>query len=218
MLLDGELNRLRWFTRYFTVKKYFKTHTVSKLHIGCGRKIIKGYLNGDKFSFTSDIYLDAYHRLPFKDNIFKYIFLEHLIEHIKLDRIPFFLSELFRVLEPKGVVRITCPDLDIFVRMYYENNSEFFKPILTNYAERMKHNRKKYGMVQTEGAAFNTRVVYRFYHHRWLYDFETLSVCLREAGFKKIIKQKFKQSLIGEVEKLDSKEKEIETLYIDAQK
>ncbi len=218
MLLSGELNRLRWFVRHFTIQKYLKNNPEPKLHLGSGGKIIEGWLNGDKFNPKADIYLNVYDKLPFKKNSIKNIFLEHLIEHIKVDKIPFFLSEMYRILKPGGVVRITCPDLEIFVKMYYEDNKKFFEPLLLKYKEQMKQNKKKYWLVKTKGGILNSRVVSRFYHHRWFYDFETLSACLKDTGFKKIIKQKYRKSLIKEVERMDAPKKEKESLYIDAVK
>ena len=182
------------------------------------QKIVAGWLNCDKFAPDADIYLNAYRKLPFPPDTFNCIFMEHLIEHIHTDRIPVFLSELFRVLKPEGILRITCPDLELFVQMYNENNEEFFAPILGRFATRREKNLNKHWLVRTRGGAFNTRFVHRFFHHRWMYDFETLDWCLRETGFQSVVRQQFRQSLINGVEQMDSESHRMETLYLDAVK
>jgi predicted SAM-dependent methyltransferase len=217
-ILRGELNRLRIINRSFVVRRYLKNTPSPKLHLGCGKKIRTGWLNCDKFEPDADIYLNAYTRLPFQTDTFQCIYMEHLIEHIHTDRIPTFLAELHRVLKPEGILRITCPDLELFVRMYHEDDQEFFAPILERFAARRERNLNKYWLVRTRGGAFNTRTVHRFYHHRWMYDFETLDWCLKEIGFREVVKQQFRQSLMDEAEEMDSESHQFETLYVDAVK
>jgi predicted SAM-dependent methyltransferase len=217
-LLRGELNRLRIIKRPAAVRRYLKNAPAPKLHLGCGRRIQSGWLNCDKFEPDADVYLNVYRKLPFPPDTFQSIYMEHLIEHIHTDRIPFFLSELYRVLKPDGILRATCPDLELFVRMYYEDNQEFFAPILERFESRRESNLKKHWLVRTKGGAFNTRTVHRFYHHRWMYDFDTLDWCLREVGFREVIKQQYQQSLIEEAEEMDSESHQFETLYVDAVK
>ena len=217
-ILRGELNRLRILARPVVVRRYLKNTPLPKLHLGCGKKIRPGWLNCDKFAPDADIYLNAYRKLPFQTDTFHCIYMEHLIEHIHTDKIPSFIFELHRVLKPEGVLRITCPDLELFVRMYYEDNHDFFAPILERFAARREKNLDKHWLVRTKGGAFNTRTVYRFYHHRWMYDFETLDWCLREVGFRDVVRLQFRQSLIDGMEEMDSESHQMETLYVDAVK
>ncbi len=217
-ILRGELNRLRVLSRPLVIRRYLQESSTPKLHLGCGKKIIPGWLNCDKFAPDANIYLNAYRKLPFPTDTFRCIYMEHLIEHIHTDKIPAFLSELFRVLQPDGILRITCPDLELFVQMYYENNEEFFTPILEKFAAKREKNLNKHWLVRTRGGAFNTRSVHRFYHHRWMYDFETLDWCLKEVGFRQVVRQQFQQGLVNEVAILDSDSHKMETLYLDAVK
>ncbi len=216
-ILRGELNRLRIFSRALAIRRYLKNNAAPKLHLGCGKKIRSGWLNCDKFAPDANIYLNANRKFPFQTDTFHCIYMEHLIEHVHTDKIPSFLSELYRVLIPEGILRITCPDLELFVRMYHENNEEFFAPILERFAARREGNMNKHWLVRTKGGAFNTRAVHRFFHHRWMYDFETLDWCLREVGFRDVVRQQFRQSLIEETD-LDSESHQMETLYLDAVK
>jgi predicted SAM-dependent methyltransferase len=215
-LLRGELNRLRLVTRPWVVRRYLRRHADRKLHLGCGRVIVPGWLNADKFAPEADIYLDAYHRLPFPDGVFDCVYMEHLIEHIRIERVPGFLGELARVLRPGGLLRLTCPDLELFARMYCENRAEFFAPILERFAQARPRHPQLHWLVRTKGGAWNTRAVQRFYHHRWFYDFETLAACLSEVGFADVRRQGFGASLREEAGRLDSPQRRPESLYLDA--
>jgi predicted SAM-dependent methyltransferase len=217
-ILRGELVRLKVFVRPFAVAKYLRSHEDPKLHLGCGSKVVPGWLNADKFKSNADIYLNLNARFPFKENTFNSIYSEHTLEHIPTDHVPHVLSECYRVLKTGGVLRLTIPDLGIYASKYMEGDRTFFEPIIQKYAGKMQKNRKKYWLVRTPGGAFMSRVVYRFYHHHWMYDFETLKSCLEEVGFSKILKQSCRESLKPEVGAMDREDRSFETLYVEAVK
>ncbi|MCX5786586.1 MAG: methyltransferase domain-containing protein [Elusimicrobia bacterium] len=217
-ILTGELVRLRVFLRPFAVAKYLKSARDPKLHLGCGSKVVPGWLNADKFKSNADIYLNLNARLPFRDNAFTAVYSEHTLEHIPTDHVPHLLAECRRVLKPGGILRLTVPDLGIYAAKYVAGERAFFEPIIRKYAENMKKNRKKYWLVRTPGGVFMSRVVQRFYHHRWMYDFETLSGCLAEIGFSKVLKQSCGKSLRPDVGAMDGEHRSFETLYVEAVK
>lgn len=47
--------------------------------------------------------------LPFPDESVENIFSSHFIEHLNEDEATDFLHEMFRVLQPKGLIDIWCP-------------------------------------------------------------------------------------------------------------
>jgi predicted SAM-dependent methyltransferase len=132
--------------------------------------------------------------------------------------VPQVLAECRRVLRPGGLLRLTIPDLEIYAAKYVAGERAFFEPIIRKYAENMKKNKKKYWLVRTPGGVFMSRVVQRFYHHRWMYDFETLKSCLEETGFSKVLKQSCGKSVNPEVGAMDSEGRSFETLYVEAVK
>jgi len=78
------------------------------LHFGCGpNKLPAPWENHDR-----DI--DIARPLPFESSTARYIFAEHVIEHVPFVEGMAFLSECRRVLEPGGVLRFSFPDVTRF--------------------------------------------------------------------------------------------------------
>jgi predicted SAM-dependent methyltransferase len=213
----SEFARLKVLARPFVRRRYFASTTSPKLHLGCGTKMVPGWLNADKFKTTADVWVDAYKRLPFPDASFDVVYSEHTIEHVRIDKVAHVLHEVSRILRPGGLFRVTCPDLELFARRYVADDRAFFQPILEHFQGKAeKTGDPKYWLVRTKGSAFVSRVVQPFHHHRWMYDFETLESCLREVGFERVVKGSYRHGLREDVAALDSPEREFETLYVDA--
>jgi len=82
---------------------------MKKLNLGCGKDIKKDYINLDIVKFNG---VDVVHDLnkppyPFKDNEFEEIICNSIIEH--LENIPIVMDELYRILQPEGVIKIVVP-------------------------------------------------------------------------------------------------------------
>lgn len=217
-LFKGELNRLRRLTRFGTVRRYLRTHRSPMLNVGCGPHVRAGWLNADKFNPAADIYLNAYDRFPFRGSTFDVVYSEHMLEHVVLEKVPVFLGEVFRVLKPEGVFRVTTPDLELFVRKYVEDDRAFFEPILRQFDKDRSRRPLRYWLVRGRGGVLMSRAVRPFFHHRWIYDFETLESCLREIGFARVVRKRFGESLAPAAGAMDRQERAFETLYVDAVK
>jgi len=82
-----------------------------KLHLGCGDRYAKGFLNLDLVSATADINADCV-RLGFlKDRSVSYILVEHMLEHLSRREGLSALKEWARLLIPGGIVEIEVPDV-----------------------------------------------------------------------------------------------------------
>ncbi|MFH2027616.1 MAG: methyltransferase domain-containing protein [Nanoarchaeota archaeon] len=82
---------------------------MKKLNFGCGKKIIKGWINVDiqkgkgidkSFNFNKMPY-------PFKKDIFDYILLDNVLEHLE-DPIKV-LNELHRICKKDAIIKIIVP-------------------------------------------------------------------------------------------------------------
>ena len=217
-ILHGEAVRIKALVRPFVVSSYLNNHQTKMLNLGAGPNRYKGWLTADAFKSEADIYLNAYSKFPFKDSTWDVIYSEHMLEHIYVDKVPHLLSEVFRILKPGGLFRVTVPDLEIHAKNYIQKNDQFFEPIITKYKSRWNTKKSKYWLIRSNGGAFMSRAVQRFYRHRWMYDFETLSSCLKEVGFSKVSKMTCGESKISAAGQMDRHDRAFETLYIDAVK
>ena len=213
MRLPSELNRIRIFLRPAVVNRYLKKNPDPKLHLGSGNNVVPGWLNSDKFDSRSDIYLNVCAALPFRDNIFPLVYAEHLLEHIPIRRIRHVFSEVFRILKPGGLFRVSVPGLELFAKNYVQGNDEFFRPYKEDYELERKAGKSRAWILRTNGAYFMTLA--HFFHHRWMYDFETLEACGRETGFSRILRQEFRKSVSPEAAQMDREKRKPESIYAD---
>jgi SAM-dependent methyltransferase len=87
-----------------------------KLHIGCGKRYLKGYINIDKYPVdTADLIAPA-HQLPYEDGTVDEIYTSHMIEHLPPDEFAAALAEWYRVLKMNGTLTIRCPNFELYVR------------------------------------------------------------------------------------------------------
>ena len=103
-----------------------------KLHLGCGPKIVKGFVNVDLPNNWSkvkpDVEADISKPLPFPDNYADGIYAFHVIEHFWRWEVEDILKDWVRVLKPGGVMILELPCLDKIIailKFYLESG----KPI-----------------------------------------------------------------------------------------
>jgi len=76
---------------------------------------------------TSFIELDICEPLPFEDGCVDWVYAEHLIEHVSLAGALAWLKEVRRILAPGGLLRVTTPDLKLYVEGYVSGDKFFSK-------------------------------------------------------------------------------------------
>lgn len=193
---------------------------IKRLHIGCGRYIASDWLNIDDYSTavapygvitysngTVTLNID-FHKLDFAIfNNIKYIYSSHFIEHITYNQCRNFLIDAYRCMDTGGVIRLSCPDMGLWIKNYYENNKLFFQ----KYRYRGTKNPK----IRTNGDIFMSQC--HGHKHKWNYDFESLKLMMEDSGFKNVVKKTHFDSLIPnikDVEPLDEI-RQMESLYIE---
>jgi predicted SAM-dependent methyltransferase len=170
------------------ISRYLDTHAVRRLQIGTGPNPIPGWLNTDVAPDTyrdhraNVVYLDATRRFPFEDGTFESVFSEHQIEHISEAAALDMVRECFRVLRPGGRIRVATPDLAAIAGLHMQNISPSARHYLQFMAERF--------IPDATGTLACEIINHMFYAHghRFIYDFETLSTRLFQAGFVDIVK------------------------------
>lgn len=181
---------VRWLRRQAyrpRVESYLRRSAEPKLHVGCGPFYIEGWLNTDmNIGLEVDAFLDAREPLPFEDGQFHFVYAEHMIEHVTFTEGRRFCKEVFRVLRPGGVVRVSTPDLRFLLR-YYEDPSDAAREF-TDY-----HSREFLRETVRSKALVLSNFFYDF-GHRIVYDWELLEGVLREAGFLEIERREVGES------------------------
>jgi len=88
---------------------------MKKLNLGCGDKILPGYINVDvvesRRGLKPDVVCDLHDLEPFEDGSIDEILSVHVIEHFWRWEVLGVLVEWVRVLKPGGTMVLECPNL-----------------------------------------------------------------------------------------------------------
>ncbi|WP_296509640.1 methyltransferase domain-containing protein [Rhodoferax sp.] len=137
-----------------------------KLHLGCGKRFIKGFVHIDAVDFPHVDHVAAIDNLSFlPDNSVELIYNCHVLEHFKRRDVRQVLAEWMRVLKPGGVLRISVPDFEALCSVYQKE--------------------KKLDLVV--GALFG-RQDYLYNIHYNVFDYASLSRDLLATGFVNVRK------------------------------
>lgn len=178
-----------------------RQQTGVKLNIGCGPVLTEGWTGIDYRSPVADARCDIKRGLPFQDGSCRYIFCEHVFEHLDLRELRRVLRECHRVLAPGGVLRIIMPDLAAYVRAYVENDHAFCQSLYQTSLPR--------------AAMLNK--VFRATTHRFIHDYASIEAELLAAGFSSVYQSAFRQSAFPELNiDLDLPHRIMESLYVEA--
>ena len=184
------------------IERYFSEHEERKLHLGCGRNMIDGWLNSDFIPLRDDVlFLDVTNRFPFENDTFDYIFCEHMIEHISYADGFTMLSECQRVLKNNGKIRISTPDLEFLIDMYQDNKSE----LQLDYMKWSTENYINHAPYPSDTFVINNFV--RNWGHLFIYDEKTLRSSFERAGFGNILRRKLNESEYEALQDLENEER-----------
>ncbi len=200
----------------FMISKYLKNNKIKKLHLGAGNRKIKKWLNSDIGNKTIMPVVDVAKKFPFNAETFDYIYSEHMIEHLKYSDGQNMLKESFRVLKPKGKIRISTPDLQFLIDLYSNEKNK----LQNDYIE---WSGKNYQL--TNGGV--TPVINNYFYswgHQFIYDKKTIKDCLLSAGFSKVEFFKINESIDSDLKDLENEKRlpenflQLESLSVEATK
>jgi hypothetical protein len=69
--------------------------------------------------------LTADSAIPLKTGSLRCTFTSHTIEHLDYQSVKRLLTEAHRMLENGGVLRVVCPDIDLFINAYFRGDKNF---------------------------------------------------------------------------------------------
>ena len=200
------------------------------INLGCGLSIAPGWINVDnspnaqlskypllrwtlwKLGILSDQHYavkwpnsikihDLKKRLPYPDSSIDYVYTSHFLEHLALADAQRLIREVFRILKPRGVVRVVVPDLAFGARQY---------------------------MAALEADPNDAKAAHDFLNwlqlsrpgvrdpHLWMYDAPSLTAMLSGAGFTNVTVCQFKQGRVPDCETLDNRPED--SIHLEAEK
>ena len=138
-----------------------------KLHLGCGKKHIPGFLHVDALSFPHVDVVGPVDSLPFvEDGTVELIYACHVLEHFGRAETARVLSEWFRALAEGGVLRLAVPDFGVAAKLYHER-------LVPN------------GLADVMGLVVGGQRD-QYDYHKAVFDEASLSAMLRSVGFREV--------------------------------
>ncbi len=163
------------------ITNYLATADVKKLQLGAGSTFHDDWLCTDIDPQSDRIaFLDATKPFPLNDDVFDYVFSEHMIEHISWHEGLFMLQECKRILKPGGIIRIATPDLERLIGLYNLND----KPLNDKYIKWITD--KFLTQVGVYKASFVINNAFRNWGHQFLYDSDLMEMAMQDTGFTNI--------------------------------
>lgn len=143
-----------------------------KLHLGCGRRHIEGFLNIDARELDGvDIVDDVKTLNRFKSNTVELIYASHILEHIKRLEYLDVLRRWYDILEDGGILRMAIPDMEKVFEHYSKNKD----------------------LLILRGFLWGGQT-YEFNYHYCGWDFKTISEDLKLVGFSIIRRYDWKDT------------------------
>ena len=119
-------------------------------------------------------------RLPFDDGTFSLVYASHVLEHIPWFKTLDALKEVYRILEPKGLIEIWVPNFEYLVECY----------LVSKLGDDWRHeNPNNDPMLWLNGRIFTYGGPLGLADpnwHRAVFDVDYLQQCLEQAGFHSI--------------------------------
>ena len=147
------------------------------------------------------VYMDATHELPFNDNSFRYVFCEHMFEHLTVAEGLELLKEVHRILQPDGIFRIALPTKDKLDEIYNDevNNKEYIDFHFSHFDRESP----------IKNACIMLNNFYRMWGHKTIYDKQTLIELFKLGGFNKVTEYNVNESDDSVLTNIESHDKEI---------
>lgn len=149
-----------------------------KLHLGCGKRYISGWINVDAVRVNGhqspDLITDRLDQLPYPDGSISEIMAIHLFEHIYPKDADRMLREWFRLLAPGGKLILEMPDV-------YKSAKNLVKEIDSGIAPSNKWSMWPIYGDNPNGTEYDC--------HKWGWTYKTLAPLLFSAGFENVIEK-----------------------------
>ena len=203
--LDPNLIRekmIRLWHRHVIARRLLHGNYVERegVNLGSAGDRLPGFWNID-INIGAEIVLDLSRgSLPFPDNSMRYVVCMSAINYFTRERGAELVKEVYRILKPGGVARFGVQDLRIIARRYVEGDRDFF-------FQKTEDGRERF-----EGQTMGDKVNSWFYGYmtpggpgRYVYDFDSLAVLFKSAGFEIVEERKAGESRVSVLGKSDNR-------------
>ena len=151
-----------------------------KLNLGCGDKILPGYVNVDTVSSRAgkqpDVNADIRDLSKIKSSVADEILAVHVVEHFYYWEVIPLLKSWKRLLKPGGKLILECPNLLYACQMIVENPAKRSQP-------------GKAGQMSMWPLYGDPSWKDPLMCHKWAYTPESLMAVLQEAGFQQAMQE-----------------------------
>jgi hypothetical protein len=149
------------------------------LKLNVGGKPLESWVTIDLH--PAQLRMDLRWSWPFAAGSARFIHMCHVLEHFNYPGEALsILRQARRALEPGGVIRIVVPDLERYVAAYAARDRQFFERRTETWQSASSEGTLLARFLHYAGAGYYPGVEW---HHKFGYDYETLSALLMEAGF-----------------------------------
>ncbi len=149
-----------------------------KLHLGCGKRFIPGFVHVDLDTFEHiDVQTSLDDLSMFADDSAELIYSAHTLEYFDRIEVAEVLKEWRRVLQPGGLLRLAVPDFEALVEVYreYGDLNMILGPL--------------FGRIEVKTPQPSV------FYHKTVYDFQSLKTVLEEAGFCDVRRYRWQETL-----------------------
>lgn len=153
------------------------------INLGCGKNYIPGFVHVDLDDYPHiDYRTDVANLSCFQDNSADLIYSSHTLEYFDRIEVLSVLTEWYRVLKPKGILRLAVPDFKAIVRVYQMYQDVDHQGILGPLYGRWPY-------------IISTSEKIDTFYHKTTYDFKSLKKVLKQAGFNNIKKYNWQETI-----------------------
>ena len=152
---------------------------------------------------------DLRYPLPFPDCTFDYIYSSHVLEHLFPQDANRLLRECYRIMKNGGVMRVVVPDM-YMVASQYVSAMLVYQESMSSVETRTNFLGREIRVQEVPDAFvaefFDPDPGHRLaFGHAWMYDFWSLKLRLEKIGFSDIVKCRFREGGVPDLELLDQR-------------
>ena len=111
--------------RYLKKVEEIKNTGGVKLHLGCGPRVLDGFINIDKYVINENIVNEDIFNMSFPDNYANLIYSSHSLEHLPIRHARLALKNWFKILKPGGKLFLAIPDLEEIMKALLNKSIPF---------------------------------------------------------------------------------------------